>query len=112
MKINHITILVKDNKAAAKYYEEILELGKIKLSGENHYWISIGDIYLHLAAKSGEPIQNTFYHFAIEIDDLPAYLDKIKSRGVEIRQDGKQFFIHDLDGNMIELIDSKTDFFK
>ena len=112
MRINHITVLVEDNKAAAEYYVNVLELGEIKLVGENHYWLLIGDTYIHLAANSGEPVKNTFYHFAVEIDDLQSYLKRIESKGIEVKRDEWQFFIHDLDGNMIELIDSNNKFFK
>jgi len=112
MRINHITVLVADNKASAEYYVNVLEMGEVKLIGENHYWLLIGDVYIHLTANSGKTIKDTFYHFAVEIDDLPSYLKKIESKGIEIKRDGLQFFIHDLDGNMIELIDTNNKFFK
>lgn len=112
MKINHITVLVKDNKAAADYYSNTLELGEIRIVNENHYWVTIGDVYIHLAANSGKPVRDSFHHFAVEVDDLSSYLQKIESKGVDIIREDKQYFIKDLDGNLIELIDSNNDFFK
>lgn len=112
MKINHITILVRDNKKAAEFYSNILEFGKIKIVRNKHYWVQIGDVYIHLAMNSGEPVKDSFYHFAVEIDDLEAYVRMIESKGVHVRKDNEQFFIRDLDDNLIELIDSQNNFFK
>ena len=126
MKINHITILVSDRLKAAEFYQNILAMEIIE-RGKSR-WIRVGDLYLHLAQDSGEPIKNSFYHFCVSIDNLPEYLNKIISKGVEVYdldenmqktdinvnldKKQRQFFINDQDGNMIELIDNSNEFYK
>lgn len=112
MKINHVTLLVKDKKESERFYTEVLGFNKREDKG---LWIEIGDQYIHITENSGEPVSDTFYHFAIEIDDLPVYLEKLKEKGVEVFDfsDNKlQNFIRDIDGNLIEFIDASNNFFK
>jgi len=113
MKINHVTLLVSNKKQSEKFYIESLGFSK-KEVGE-HLWIDIGEQYIHLTQNSGKPVTDTFYHFAIEVDDLFAYVEKLKEKGVSIlnfSENKMQIFIKDPDGNMIEFIDSKDKFFK
>lgn len=113
MKINHVTLLVKDKQRSKKFYTEVL--GFEKKESDNCLWIKIGDQYIHITENSGGPVTGTFYHFAIEIDDLPLYLEKLKEKGVEVfdfSEDKLQYFIRDIDGNLIEFIDAGNIFFK
>lgn len=79
-------------------------------------WIEIdGGRCIHLTENSGDPVSGTFYHFGIETDNLPACMERLKAKGVDIFDfsgDKLQNFIRDIDGNLIELIDSKDKFFK
>jgi len=113
MRINHITLLVKDKQKAEDFYTKVL--GFDKKESEDYLWIKIGDQYIHITDKSGRPVKNTFYHFAIEVDDLFEYVKKIRSRGADVFDFSKsrlQSFIKDPDGNLIEFIDTKDNFFK
>lgn len=113
MKINHVTLLVKDKKESEKFYTEVL--GFEKKESDDYLWIEIGDQYIHITENSGEPVPDTFYHFAIEIDDFPVYLEKLKEKGVEVfdfSENKLQNFIRDIDGNLIEFIDASNNFFK
>jgi catechol 2,3-dioxygenase-like lactoylglutathione lyase family enzyme len=113
MKINHVTLLVKNRDESEKFYTEILGLDKKEVG--NSLWIKIGDQYIHLAENSGEPVPNTFYHFGIEIDNLSDYLKKLKEKGVEFfyfSENKLANFIRDPDGNLIEFIDTNDIYFK
>lgn len=111
MRINHVTLLVDDKKRAKKFYTKVLGFRKKEKDG--HLWIKVGDEqYIHLTQNSGKPRPDTFYHFAIEIDNLEEYLRKLEVKEVKIIKIGHQNFIKDLDGNLIEFVDSKDNFFK
>lgn len=110
MKINHITILVKDNFKALDFY--VSKLGfKKKIINDNHCWAKIGDIYIHLAKNSGLSTKNSFQHFAICVENLSQYIEKLRKNCVDVEIKDKQYFIHDIDGNLIELIDENNKFF-
>ncbi|EKE27309.1 MAG: hypothetical protein ACD_3C00225G0012 [uncultured bacterium (gcode 4)] len=124
-KINHVTILVKDKEKTEKFFTEILGLEKISV-GES-LWIKIGDQYVHISNNSGAPVSNTFYHFAIEYENLSDVIKGIIEKGIDVfdldkeirpisinsefNKEGRQFFVRDYDGNLIELIDSGNKFF-
>ncbi len=113
MKINHVTLLVKDKKISEKFYTNLLGFPKKEI-GE-HLWIQVGDQYIHLTQNSGTPVPNTFYHFAIEINGLPVYIKNIRKKGAnvfDISEDAMRCFIRDLDDNLIEFIDTNNTFFK
>tara|TARA_Y100000310_G_C20602498_1_gene773791 strand:+ start:385 stop:717 length:333 start_codon:yes stop_codon:yes gene_type:complete len=110
MRINHVTILVKDKKKSEKFFTEVLGFKKRKT--DKYLWIKVGKQYIHITENSGKPIPNTFYHFAIEINDLHDYLKKIKEEGVKVLKDKFQYFIRDPDGNLIEFVDKGNKFFK
>jgi len=113
MKINHVTLLVKDKQEAERFYTLIL--GFEKKEDEGRLWIRIGDQYIHITENSGAPVADTFYHFAIEMDDVPAYAEMLREKGVgvfDVPENPLQKFVRDVDGNLIEFIDSNDKFFK
>ena len=123
--INHVTLLVKDKKATEIFFTEVLGLEKYD-AGE-HLWIKVGEQFIHITDNSGDPMRNTFYHFAIEIEDVVKYANEIVSRGVrifdfdddqneilvnsELDKSGRHFFLRDIDGNLIELVDANNQIF-
>ena len=113
MKINHVTILVSDKNLSRKFYTEVLGFEIKEIDGR--LWIKIGEQYLHITENSGEPVPNTFYHFAIEVDNLADYKITLKNKGVDIfdfSDSNLQNFLRDPDGNLVELIDAADKFFK
>ncbi|MCX6810927.1 MAG: VOC family protein [Candidatus Berkelbacteria bacterium] len=112
MKINHITLLVSDKEKAINFYTKILELGSVKIVNQKHSWINFGGSYLHITDNSGTPIKDSFYHFALEVENIDDYIEKIRKNGAEVDDSNNQFFVRDPDGNLIEFIDSNNSFFK
>lgn len=125
MKINHVTLLVKNKDASEKFYTEILGLQKHSVG--NSLWIRVGDQFIHLTDTSGKGEKNSFSHFAIETENVVDYVKNLSKKGVEVFDIGKdmeevpanfdfnnpsrQFFIRDVDGNLIEFVDSGSKFF-
>lgn len=124
-KINHITILARDKNRAEKFFTEILGLEKINIS--NSLWIKVGNQFIHISDNSGESVSNTFYHFAVEYENLLEVVADIIAKGVdvfdfdskmhqirtntELDKENRQFFVRDYDGNLVELVDAKNKFF-
>lgn len=110
MKINHITVLVKNNFKALDFYVEKLGFEKLVID-DKHCWAKVGDVWIHLAQNSGLPTQNSFQHFAVSVKNLSEYTKRLNEADVKVEVDGSQYFIHDIDGNLIELIDENNKYF-
>ncbi len=110
MRINHVTLLVRDKETSKRFYAETLGLGVREDQG---LWIRIGGQYLHLTDSSGAPVPGTFYHFAIETERLSEFLAGLEKKGVTIFHlgDERQNFVRDPDGNLIEFVDAHDNFF-
>jgi len=105
--------LVSDKTKAIDFYSNILDLCPVKITNGKHYWIDLGnESYLHLTDNSGKPNPENFNHFALEIENLGDYIEKIKNNGANVDDSNGQCFVRDPDGNLIEFIDSNNSFFK
>lgn len=122
--INHCTILVNDKEKAVGFYCDILGLEKIQIG--KSIWAKAGNQYIHIS-KSSQILPRSFVHFAIEIQDINEYLQRLVSMGVSIfsldeslnkiqidlsnKNNDQQFFIEDPSGNLVEIISSTNPFF-
>jgi len=121
--INHVAIVVTDVDRARNFYEKVLKLKRIprpqtRVPGE---WLGIGDNQLHLVgerAPEGQ-IDPRRPHMALAVEDLEAVKTTLTEMGVSfvdasqqtvipmtedaLRLVGKQIWLEDPDGNMIEL---------
>ena len=126
MKLNHVTILVANRLKAVEFYSSNLGLETIE-KGKSR-WMKIGDQYLHLAQNSSKPIKNSFYHFCLSVNKIIPFIEKLVTKGIDVfdldkdmikkdinqnfQKKDRQFFINDLDGNLIELIDENNEYFE
>jgi lactoylglutathione lyase len=124
--INHITVLVQDKERAVKFYSDILGLEPFPIG--KSMWMKVGSQFLHITEASGKTVSNSFYHFAIEVDDFKNFITGIINKGVDVFEMDKnlvktkinselddpmrQFFVNDPDGNLVEIVDSQNSFFK
>lgn len=121
--INHVAVVVTDVERARKFYEH-LGLRKIprprtKVPGE---WLGIGSNQLHLVGERAPEgrIDPRRPHMALDVEDLDAAKAALTRLGIPFvepaaRQDvipmteemlrmaGRQIWLEDPDGNMIEL---------
>ena len=127
IEINHVTVLTKNKERARDFYIDTLRLEDHTFGENNHFWVKVGKQYIHISESSGSPVANTFYHFAISVDGLQEYLKTIIEKGVEVFElddemkptninqgldkEPRQYFVHDPDGNLVELIDKSNSFF-
>lgn len=121
---NHITILASDKDESEKFYEDILRFEKVIINGKC-LWFKVGNQWIHITKESENPISNTFYHFAVNVDGFSELISHLIRNNIKVFQldENKNklpisdianlahFFINDPDGNLIEFVDSKNKFF-
>ena len=116
-QIHHCSIVVQDLERAAAFYNDVLGLLEIVIpstfpaAGLNVRWFQIGDQQIHLVleSKTHSPSQR---HLAGRLDDAQAARVSLRAKGVSIEETvlipgADRFFITDLDGNRIEIIEWK-----
>lgn len=109
--IHHVSINVRDNEAAARFYTETLGMQTLERPdfGFPGTWLAFADDrQVHLIEVADfEPPDGP--HFAIRVADIKAAVGELRSKGVEINDPyeiplgGQQAFFKDPSGNLIEL---------
>ncbi len=120
--INHVAVVVTDVERSRKFYEA-LGMAKIprpetKVPGE---WLGIGNNQLHLVGERAPEgrIDPRRPHMALDVEDIEAAKAALTRMGIKfvepaqqnvipmtedvLRLTGKQIWLEDPDGNMIEL---------
>lgn len=113
-KINAVFIYVKDMSAMRDFYEDILGLNEPII--ETDMWVEYEFPGAHLAFHQGDPRiseQNdparNSVKFSLEVDDLEAFCQVLKEKGVQFAFEPKKDFgsylaeIKDVEGNPIRL---------
>lgn len=124
--INHVTLVVKNKDLAEDFYFKKLGLERVIVS--KSLWAKVGQQFIHISENSNSNIQQSFAHFAIEVDNFQSYIKQLVCNGinifdfdpnlnkVDINQNynkmNRCFFAEDPFGNIIEFIDSSNTFFK
>ena len=115
----HFSIPVSDLEVSKRFYVDLLGLNFLRESPAfQMMFLSVGKDYVVLA-KSETPIRpnaegsrRVHHAFAVEPHAYEAAKDVLREHGVEIMDEeirntgtfpGRQFYIHDPDGNVIEL---------
>jgi catechol 2,3-dioxygenase-like lactoylglutathione lyase family enzyme len=110
--IDHCSVLATDLAKARRFYRHVLglaEIAKPKTFDFAVLWFDLGNGQtLHLLQKP-QPDTRSPRHFALRVPDAKAAREHFRSHGVEIQETGPiphcdRFFVHDPDGNRIELI--------
>ena len=110
--IDHCSVIITDLGKARAFYVGVLglkEIAKPKTFDFVALWFELGDGQtLHLLQK---PLPDTRSprHFALRVPDAQAAREHFRARGVEVQETGPiphcdRFFVHDPDGNRIEVI--------
>jgi catechol 2,3-dioxygenase-like lactoylglutathione lyase family enzyme len=144
MELNHITIVVSDVGKSKKFYANTLGLipgFEKEIGGEEYSKVTGFDglklkfavlkipnskVIIELAQFINPllPIKNDFRHIAFEVDDVDAFYNQLKDKGVRTVSspvtisghgaglDGKRFFyFKDLDGNLIEIFNRNKELY-
>jgi catechol 2,3-dioxygenase-like lactoylglutathione lyase family enzyme len=110
--IDHCSVLITDLAKARAFYAGVLglkEVAKPKTFDFVALWFDLGNGQtLHLLQKP-QPDARSPRHFALRIADAQAARRHVRALGVGIQETGPiphcdRFFVHDPDGNRIELI--------
>lgn len=124
LKANHVALYVKDLKASADFYENVMELKVIPepFHDGKHVWLRTGaHSQLHLIQGAAEITQHDINsHFAYSVKNLASFtkhLDALNvkygnwkgdSKDPQLRPDGiKQVYLQDPDNVWIEVNDDK-----
>ena len=108
-RVHHVAVNVADVQEARRFYVELLGLPEMPRPdfGFPGVWLDAGEQELHLLQSDESPAHGQ--HFAFEVEDIEATLSDLATRGVkpvgrlDIPGAGRQAFIRDPFGNMIEL---------
>jgi catechol 2,3-dioxygenase-like lactoylglutathione lyase family enzyme len=110
--IDHCSVIITDLAKARAFYVGVLglkEIAKPKTFDFVALWFELGDGWtLHLLQKP-QPDARSPRHFALRVPDAKAAREHFRANGVEVQETGPiphcdRFFVHDPDGNRIEVI--------
>jgi catechol 2,3-dioxygenase-like lactoylglutathione lyase family enzyme len=117
--ILHFTIGVRDHRAAATYYSDLLNCRHLR-SNHRYAFMECGGTYFVLATMPNHvnpngPADDGHHHaFIVEPDEFDRALKVLEARGIRLVRysdeghksfPGRHAYFHDPDGNCIELID-------
>ena len=115
LRLHHaeITIPRDAEDAGREFYCGLLGLREIpkpdSLRQRGGFWVRLGDIDLHVGVEDGVDRAATKVHLAYEVDDVPAWRQRVKGAGLKpidsIPIPGyERFEFRDPFGNRIEMI--------
>ena len=109
LAVHHVSINVADTAAATEFYVDVLGLTRRRDRpdiGVGGAWLDAGGQQVHLI--EGDVPSGHGEHFALLVDDIRAAIDELRGRGIKVSDSmpigtSLQAFLHDPDGNLIEL---------
>ena len=113
--VHHVSINVDDVDAAVGFYTEVLGLSRRDDRPElgiDGAWLDAGGQQVHLILA---PVpQNLGQHFAVRVDDIDTSVAELRGRGIEVSAPsavgtGRQAFLQDPAGNVVELHEPAAD---
>jgi glyoxylase I family protein len=110
-KIDHVSIVITDEERGRRFYRDVVglrEIPKPKTFDFVVVWFDLGDQHLHLMLKDRSDTMSP-RHFALRVSDAAAARAYFRGLGMEVQETtlihgADRFFIHDPDGNRIEII--------
>ena len=116
-RIEHVTIIVTSMKRSRDFYGRVLGLSEVPRPESFDFpgaWYQIGPTFLHLLEKTHQDTASA-RHFALWVTDIHAAADHAGAQGCQVGWQIKhkipgidRFFIHDPDGNRIDIQGSDT----
>ena len=110
-QIDHVSVLITDLGRSRRFYRDVLglrEIAKPKTFDFRVIWFDLGSQQLHLLLKPN-PDSISPRHFALRVADIGAAREHCRRHGLAPEETTPiphcdRFFIHDPDGNRIEVI--------
>jgi glyoxylase I family protein len=108
--VHHVSLNVRDTEEAGRFYREVLGLEEIARPsfGFNGMWLRSGPQEIHLLEVADHRAPDG-QHFAFRVEDIDGVVAEIRRHGVEVSDPfpvpggGRQAFLKDPSGNLIEL---------
>src|SRR5262245_8366950 len=110
-QIDHVSVIITDVERSRRFYRDLLGLREIAKPHTFDFvvvWFDLGNQHLHLLLKDC-PDTLSPRHFALRVADAAAARAYLQGHSVEVQETSPipgadRFFIHDPDGNRIEII--------
>jgi glyoxylase I family protein len=110
-QIDHCSVIITDVERSRRFYRDVLGLKEINKPRTFDFvvlWFDLGNMHIHLLLKD-EPDTLSPRHFALRVADAAAARAYFRRLGLEVQETtpipgADRFFIHDPDGNRIEII--------
>ena len=110
-QLDHVSVLVTDLERSRRFYCDLLglrEIAKPRTFDFKVLWFQLGDTQLHLLLKD-KPDTVSPRHFALRVANAAKARAYFREQGLAIQEttlipSADRFFIHDPDGNRIEII--------
>jgi glyoxylase I family protein len=110
-QIDHVSVLITDVERSRRFYRDLLGLKEIAKPRTFNFvalWFELGNQQLHLLRKD-QPDTRSPRHFALRVQDVQQARSYMREREIPLDETTlipgcDRFFIHDPDGNRIEII--------
>lgn len=110
-QLDHVSVIITDVERSRHFYRDLLGLKEISKPRTFDFialWFDLGNMHVHLLLKDQADAVSP-RHFALRVADAQAARACLQARGVKINETtvipgSDRFFVHDPDGNRIELI--------
>src|SRR5437870_425146 len=109
--VDHVSVIITDVERSRRFYRDLLGLKEINKPRTFDFivlWFELGNQQLHLLLKP-EPDTRSPRHFALRVTDAAAARRYFRQHNIAPEETtpipgADRFFIHDPDGNRIEII--------
>jgi catechol 2,3-dioxygenase-like lactoylglutathione lyase family enzyme len=109
--VDHVSVIITDVERSRRFYRDLLGLKEINKPRTFDFvvvWFELGNQQLHLLLKPA-PDTRSPRHFALRVTDAAAARGYFREHGIPPEETtpipgADRFFIHDPDGNRIEII--------
>ncbi len=110
-QIDHCSVIITDVERSRRFYRDVLGLKEINKPRTFDFvvlWFDLGNMHIHLLLKD-EPDTVSPRHFALRVADAAKARAYFREQDLAIQETtltpgADRFFIHDPDGNRIEII--------
>ena len=110
-QIDHCSVIITDVERSRRFYRDVLGLKEINKPRTFDFvvlWFDLGNMHIHLLLKE-DPDTVSPRHFALRVADAAKARAYFREQGLAIQEttlipSADRFFIHDPDGNRIEII--------
>ena len=110
-KLDHVSVLITDVERSRRFYRDVLGMREINSPRTFDFiviWFEIDGQHVHLLLKD-KPDTSSPRHFALRVSDVAAARRYFQGLGIDTQETtlipgADRFFIHDPDGNRIEIV--------